>query len=132
MDLLEWLKAVDLITGLMLTAMGGVLGLIYWLARQRRGISQEITNARAGEAVQLNELSSRVSALEVRMDRTATKADLEEIDDRLDQAGDQLGRIEATVARLAERDVALTEHIQQINMRVQLIYEALLRREGTA
>lgn len=129
MPVIELLKAVDLVWGLVVSAIGGLAAAVLWLFRQRAAISAEITGRHEERTRQMGELDARVQHIEQRVERAATQEDMASLREQITQTAITLARIEGQIGRQAERDRALTEHLDILNKRVTLIYETLLRKE---
>ncbi|WP_425091992.1 DUF2730 family protein [Tropicimonas sp. S265A] len=66
MEVLDWLKATELLVGLVLTFFGGGVGAIFWIQRRIKASAQE-TQAELKEP--LNENGRRIAEIKVNMDR---------------------------------------------------------------
>lgn len=127
--MLDWLKALDLATGLLASAVGGIAAVAVWVWRERKGISAEIADSHDKLSAQIERLDGEVREVEDRVGRSATQEDIRSIREQVMGTSVTLARIEGQIARQAERDQALTEHLNNLNQRVGMIYEAMLRKE---
>lgn len=127
--MLEWLKQLDIIVGLIIASGGTILGFAVWYDRRNRQYADSrVEPVMAGQG----QTHERLNKLEGKID---------DVEDAVILANRRISDVEGYVKSLATRDqvsdvrthvAKLEGQVEQIDGKVDTIYRAALRSDGGA
>ncbi|MEO0678845.1 MAG: DUF2730 family protein [Pseudomonadota bacterium] len=127
MSAFDWLRAFDIVTAVVGGGLAGLAGLVLWMMRARRDISDEISKAQMAPVERLSAVEARLEEVERKIESLPNAQDVTRLSGQVADLRVQVVKLEGHLERQDERDRSLAEGISRVEATLAMLVENELK-----